>query len=99
MKIECADNKEKYNFIAMEVNNMEGQYIIITLLALVLLFVGIVVGYWIRKSIAEAKISSAENLAQQIVDEAHRNSEAAKKEALLEAKEENHKFRQQIEEE
>src|SRR5699024_8937521 len=55
--------------------------------------------YLVRKSIAEAKISSAENLAKQIVDEAHRNAESAKKEALLEAKEENHNLRQQAEDE
>ena len=77
---------------------MDNPIIISILLALVLI-VGIVVGYLIRKSIAEAKISSAENLAQQIVDEANRNAEAAKKEALLEAKEESHVFRQQAEEE
>ncbi|MEI3610856.1 ribonuclease Y [Pseudogracilibacillus sp. SO30301A] len=77
---------------------MDNPLLISILLALVLI-VGIVVGYLIRKSIAEAKISSAENLAKQIVDEARRNADAAKKEALLEAKEENHVFRQQIEEE
>ena len=72
---------------------------IISILLALVLIVGIVVGYLIRKSIAEAKISSAENLAQQIVDEANRNADAAKKEALLEAKEESHVFRQQAEEE
>ena len=77
---------------------MDNPLLISILLALVLI-VGIVVGYLIRKSIAEAKISSAENLAKQIVDEAHRNADAAKKEALLEAKEESHIFRQQAEEE
>src|SRR5690625_1529348 len=77
---------------------MDSPLIISILLALILI-VGIVVGYLIRKSIAEAKISSAENLAQQIVDEANRNADAAKKEALLEAKEESHVFRQQVEEE
>ncbi|WP_430791388.1 ribonuclease Y [Virgibacillus flavescens] len=72
---------------------------IITLVISILLglLVGIVVGYLIRKSIAEAKISSAEKLAKQIVDEAHRNADASKKEALLEAKDENHKLRQQTE--
>src|SRR5699024_8136163 len=73
--------------------------IIISILLALVLIVGIVVGYLIRKSIAEAKISSAESLAKQIVDEAHRNADAAKKEALLEAKEESHVFRQQAEEE
>ena len=77
---------------------MDNPILISILLALVLI-VGIVVGYLIRKSIAEAKISSAESLAKQIVEEARRNAEAAKKEALLEAKEESHKFRQQVEEE
>ncbi|HLS09567.1 Rnase Y domain-containing protein, partial [Lentibacillus sp.] len=57
--------------------------LIISILLAVILIVGIVVGYLIRKTIAEAKISSAENLAKQIVDEAHRNADAAKKEALL----------------
>ncbi|SEO31232.1 ribonucrease Y [Amphibacillus marinus] len=63
------------------------------------LIVGIVVGYLIRKSIAEKKISSAEELAKQIVAEGHRNAEVAKKEALLEAKDENHRLRQQAEQE
>src|SRR5699024_10502271 len=78
--------------------NMDNPLIISILLALVLI-VGIVVGYLIRKSIAEAKISSAETLAKQRVEEANRNAEATKKEALLEAKEENQKFRQQAEQE
>jgi ribonuclease Y len=73
--------------------------LLISILLALALIVGIVVGYLSRKTIAEAKISSAENLAKQIVDEAYRNAEAAKKEALLEAKEESHEFRKQVEEE
>ncbi len=73
--------------------------IIIIISSLAILIVGIVVGYLIRKSIAEKKISSAEELAKQIVQEGHRNAEVAKKEALLEAKDENHKLRQQADEE
>ncbi|MGM8366458.1 ribonuclease Y [Virgibacillus sp. W0181] len=76
---------------------MDNPLVISILLALILI-VGIVVGYLIRKSIAEAKISSAEDLAKQIVEEAHRNADASKKEALLEAKDENHTLRQQTEE-
>ncbi|WP_182199224.1 ribonuclease Y [Paraliobacillus salinarum] len=72
---------------------MESIGIVISIL---LLIVGIVVGYLIRKSIAEKKISSAEELARQIVEEGHRNAEVAKKEALLEAKDESHKIRQQV---
>ncbi|UFU01102.1 ribonuclease Y [Radiobacillus kanasensis] len=66
---------------------------------LLALIVGIVVGYLIRKSIAEQKIKSAEDLAKQIVEEGHRNAEVAKKEALLEAKDENHRLRQQADHE
>ncbi|WLV25826.1 ribonuclease Y [Aciduricibacillus chroicocephali] len=73
--------------------------LIISILLALILIVGIVVGYLIRKSIAEAKISSAETLAKQIVEEAHRNAEAAKKEALLEARDESHRHRLQAEEE
>lgn len=93
-----ADNNEFKNFIAIGGEIMDNPITISILLALFLI-VGIVVGYLIRKSIAEAKISSAENLAKQIVEEARRNADAAKKEALLEAKEENHKLRQQTEQE
>ena len=71
----------------------------IVISSLLILIVGIVVGYLIRKSIAEKKISSAEELARQIVEEGHRNAEVAKKEALLEAKDENHKIRQQVDQE
>ena len=75
------------------------ELIILIISSLAILIVGIVVGYWIRKSIAEKKISSAEELAKQIVSEGHKNAEVAKKEALLEAKDENHKLRQQADEE
>lgn len=75
---------------------MEFLWVIISIL---LAFVGIVVGYLIRKRIAEKEISSAEELAKQIVEEGRKNAEVAKKEALLEAKDENHKIRQQAEDE
>ncbi|MHA6251222.1 ribonuclease Y [Oceanobacillus sp. CAU 1775] len=73
--------------------------LIISILLVFILIIGLFVGYLIRKKIAEAKISSAEELAKQIVEEANRNADAAKKEALLEARDENHKLRQQAEDE
>ncbi|WP_339063153.1 ribonuclease Y [Tepidibacillus marianensis] len=54
---------------------------------------GIGVGYFIRKSIAEAKISSAEEAAKHIIEQANKESEASKKELILEAKDEVHKLR------
>src|SRR5699024_3421273 len=86
------------NFIARGGEIVENPLIISILLALVLI-VGIVVGYLIRKSIAEARISSAETLARKMTEEAERNAEAVKKEALLEAKDENYQLRQQTEQE
>ncbi|MBU9722673.1 ribonuclease Y [Bacillus alkalicola] len=69
---------------------------------LILLFTAIIVffiGYFVRKSIAEAKISSAEQLAKQTIEDAKREAEASKKEAILEAKDEAHKLRMEAEKE
>ncbi|TLS52273.1 ribonuclease Y [Paenibacillus antri] len=55
------------------------------------------IGYLIRKSIAEAKISSAEEAARNILDNASKEAEALKKEAVLEAKDEIHKLRSEAE--
>ncbi|MCF6459760.1 ribonuclease Y [Clostridium sp. Cult3] len=55
--------------------------------------VGIVVGFYIRKTIGERKIKNAEELAIKIVEDANREAETHKKEVLLEAKEEIHKIR------
>ncbi len=67
---------------------------------LIILVVGAIsfgVGYLIRKSIAEAKISSAEREAEKIVDSAKKNVEALKKETVLEAKDEVYKIRTEAE--
>jgi len=55
------------------------------------------IGYLIRKSIAEAKISSAEDAARNILENASKEAEARKKEAVLEAKDEIHKLRSEAE--
>ncbi|WLD95223.1 ribonuclease Y [Alkalihalobacillus sp. AL-G] len=77
---------------------MENILVIISI-ALVSAVIGAVVGYLVRKSIAEAKISSAEHAAKQIIEDGKREAEASKKEALLEAKDENHKQRVESERE
>jgi ribonuclease Y len=63
------------------------------LIALVVGVVGFGIGYFIRKSIAEAKISSAEQAASQIIEKAKHEAEALKKETILEAKDEVFKLR------
>ncbi|GAA0366072.1 ribonuclease Y [Bacillus horti] len=70
---------------------------ILILLALATVAAG--VGYFVRKSIAEAKISSAEEAAAQIRDQARKDVEALRKETLLEAKEEVHRLRTEAERE
>ncbi|ASS65645.1 MULTISPECIES: ribonuclease Y [Paenibacillus] len=63
---------------------------------LIVLVVGAItfgIGYFVRKSIAEAKISSAEQAAVQIVEQAKKEADALKKETVLEAKDEIHKLR------
>jgi ribonuclease Y len=54
-------------------------------------------GYFIRKNLAEAKISSAEQAAEEIKQAARKESEALKKESVLEAKDEIHKLRSEAE--
>ncbi|MGM9571984.1 MAG: ribonuclease Y [bacterium] len=56
-------------------------------------------GYLIRRSIAEAKIESAEKAAEKILDDAKKDAEAKKRESVLEAKEESHKIRHEAEKE
>jgi ribonuclease Y len=66
----------------------------------IILVVGVLgfgIGYFIRKSLAEAKISSAETAAGQILENARKEAEALKKETVLEAKDEVHRFRTEAE--
>jgi ribonuclease Y len=75
----------------------------INLLNLIItMFVGLtalIVGYLIRKYIAEAKISSAEDSAKRIIDDAKQKAESLKREALVEAKEEILKLKNESEKE
>ncbi len=75
---------------------MDGPVITI-IVALVVGAICLGVGYFIRKSFAEAKISSAEEAARNIVESASKEAEALKKEAVLEAKDEIHKLRSEAE--
>lgn len=67
--------------------------------AVVGLAIGIGAGYFVRKNISEAKIGEADSLAKNIIDQANKDAETMKKEKLLEAKEEIHKFRSDAEKE
>lgn len=75
---------------------MNGQTILITMVIAVVAFIA---GYFVRRSLAEAKISSAEEAAKKIREEAEKAAEAKKREVVLEAKEEVLKFRNEVEKE
>ena len=79
------------------------QHIQIFLLALVVAVVFIVVGFALgivyRRRVSEREISSAEEEAKRIINEAIKSAENKKREALLEAKEEIHKNRVEYERE
>ncbi len=67
--------------------------------AVVGIAIGAIIGFLVRKLIAEKTIKSAEIEAQRIVDEAKKGAEAVKKESVLEAKEEAHKIKNEAERE
>ena len=73
--------------------------ILYAVFAIISLVIGLVVGYLVRKYIAEAKIQSAEQEASKILDDANRTAESKKREVLLEAKEEAHKIKESVERE
>ncbi|KIL50543.1 ribonuclease [Jeotgalibacillus alimentarius] len=61
------------------------------------IIVGVFVGYLIHKFMMDAKVGGAKGTVEQILSNGKREAEALKKEALLEAKDENHKLRSEIE--
>ncbi len=73
------------------------EYAIFGGIALVLGIVGFLGGSTFRKKSAEKAIGSAEDEAKRILNDALKNAETRKKEALLEAKDEIHQLRQETE--
>lgn len=73
--------------------------ILLTGIVLIVAIGGVLLGYFYRKRIAEGKICSAEEAANRIIDDAHKEAESIKKESLLEAKEEIHRLRSELERE
>ena len=60
---------------------------------------GGIVGYFVRKNVAESKIATAEETAIRIIQDAEQAGETKRKEALMEAKEEIHRMRSEMERE
>lgn len=72
-------------------------FIICAIIALVLL--GICALVYVRKNISQANVEKSREEAQIIIEESKKSAESIKKEALLEAKEEVHKLRSDLEKE
>ncbi|HHY18354.1 MAG TPA: ribonuclease Y [Firmicutes bacterium] len=64
--------------------------------SIISLLIGIVFGYLLRKSTAEAMIKSAEIEAERIIEEAKKTAENEKREAIVEAREEVQKMRSEL---
>lgn len=67
--------------------------------ALIAAFIAFGVGYFVRRSLAEAKINSAEVQAKKIVEDAEKEAESKRREKMLEAKEVALKLRNEVEKE
>ena len=72
---------------------------IVIIIVVISVLVAFGTGYLVRKTIAEGKIASAELQAKNILDEAGKEAERKKREAVLEAKEEILKQRNEMERE
>ena len=69
------------------------------ILIIIALLLGLLIGYILRKYLAEAKIASAEEASKRIVEESEKEAQAKKREAILEAKEEIHLMRSEADQE
>jgi len=72
---------------------------VVLLVFVIMLGVGILIGYIVRKKISEAAIGSAEQEAIKIIERASGEAESKKKELLLEAKEEGIRIKKENEKE
>ena len=75
------------------------KYVITAIIAIIVGVIGFFLGITYRKRISEREISSAEEEAKRIVNEAIKTGESKQREALLEAKETIHKERTEYERE
>ena len=67
--------------------------------AVITLVVGFVLGTVFRKRTYEVHLDQATQTADGIIQQANKDAQAAKKEALLEAKDESHRYRKEVERE
>ncbi|MDU2417719.1 ribonuclease Y [Negativicoccus succinicivorans] len=69
------------------------------MIGLLLAIIGVACGYFLRRSLAESKIGSAEQEASRIVAQARRDADSTYKESVLQTKDEMHRLRTDFEQE
>ena len=69
------------------------------MIGLLLAIIGVACGYFLRRSLAESKIGSAEQEASRIVAQARRDADSTNKESVLQTKDEMHRLRTDFEQE
>ena len=74
-------------------------FVIYILIGVAALLIGLLIGYILRKAVGEKVIGSAEQKAQNMILDAEKRSDTIKKEVLIEAKEEAHKMRNDLDRE
>ena len=74
-------------------------YIICAVIVLVVAVITWFVAIAYRKNVAESKTGKAEDKAREIIDEALKTAEAKKREALLDAKDENLRIKNEFDKE
>ncbi|MFA6808369.1 MAG: ribonuclease Y, partial [Eubacteriales bacterium] len=78
---------------------MEGSFLVTVISVLIALVIGCLAGWLVRKNIAEKSIGSAEIEANRIIKSAENDAEAKKREAIVVAKEEVMRIRNDVEKE
>ena len=63
------------------------------------LVIGLIVGYFYRRNIAESKIGRAEDSVKKLIEDAQKRAKVIRKETVLEAQEEVHRLRNEFEKE
>lgn len=81
----------------MEVRSIPIQQILLLVLGVAI--ISTTGGYIVRKKLAEAKIASAEEAAKKLIADAIRDADSKKRETILEAKEEIHRLRTELDNE
>lgn len=76
-----------------------GNVVAAIVIGIIALTLGLLIGYILRKTVGEKAIGSAEQKAKNLILDAENRSETIRKEYVLEAKEEAHKMRSDVERE